>query len=637
MTAIAGYWNLDGGGGSADRCRTMLGALSAYGPHASDVGEAGSLALGRNLYRILPEDAHDRQPLSSSGGRHWLVADLRIDNRDELTGALAIDPGDAATLADSAILLRALEQWGTAALDRLLGDYAFAWMDCERGELTLARDPLGQRPLFWHRGKDFFAFASMPKGLHALDGVPRIADAESLARWVGRVPQGGERSFYRGVQRVEPGHFVTATKCGERARRYWNPVRRDLGLESFDDYVQAYRAELDRAVACRLRGADGLVATHLSGGWDSSAVTATAARLLAPARGRVLAFTAVPAAPSVAAPPRKVADEGPAAALTAAMHPNVDHVMLPSTGDSPLAALPRQPELFERPLYNICNHVWLSQIRSAARDAGARVLLSGEIGNWTISAAPVSALADLVRQRRWRSWAREAAAMLRGRRARLRGIAASSFGAWLPAPLWRLVRNLSARGDAQRESAVHPAWRRQVAKERAQSGGGTGRPPADSFSRTIEAIRGMDYGELRKGILAGWGIDKRDPTADRRLIEFCVSLPVDMLLKDGRRRPLARAALADRLPQAVLDETRKGYQAADWHQGLTKDRAAVAALIEAIAADPAAAAVIDVDLLRALVRDWPNGGWEDPRTVARYRTALLHALSAGQFMLAAAE
>lgn len=637
MTAIAGYWNLDGGGGSADRCRTMVGALSVYGPHASDVGQAGSLALGRNLYHILPEDAHDRQPLSSSGGRHWLVADLRIDNRDELTGALAIDPGDAATLADSAILLRALEQWGTAALDRLLGDYAFAWMDCEREELTLARDPLGQRPLFWHRGKDFFAFASMPKGLHALDGVPRIADTESLARWVGRVPQSGERSFYRGVQRVEPGHFVTATKCGERARRYWNPVRRDLGLGSFDDYVEAYRAELDRAVACRLRGADGLVATHLSGGWDSSAVTATAARLLAPARGRVLAFTAVPAAPSAAAPPRKVADEGPAAAITAAMYDNIDHVMLPSTGDSPLAALAGYPELFERPLYNICNHVWLSQIRSAARDAGARVLLSGEIGNWTISAGPVSVLADLVRQRRWRSWAREAAAMLRGRRARLRGIAASSFGAWLPAPLWRLVRNLSARGDAQRESAVHPDWRRQVAKERAQSGGGTGRPPADSFSRTIEAIRGMDYGELRKGILAGWGIDKRDPTADRRLIEFCLSLPVDMLLKDGRRRPLARAALADRLPPAVLDETRKGYQAADWHQGLTKDRAAVAALIEAIAADPAAAAVIDIDLLRALVRDWPDGGWEDPQTVARYRTALLHALSAGQFMLAAAE
>ncbi|MFN3389609.1 MAG: asparagine synthetase B family protein [Allosphingosinicella sp.] len=633
MTAIAGYWRFDGGGDPAGRCRQMLAAMTLYGPDASDTAAAGPLALGRNLYRLLPEDAHDAQPLFTPDGRHCLVADLRIDNRGELAAALTIGAAEAAAMADSALLLRALRQWGIAALDRLLGDYAFAWFDSAQRELVLARDPLGQRPLFWHRGGGFLAFSSMPKGLHALEEVARAPDPESLARFVGRVPQRGARSFYRDVQRVEPGHFVTFTASGEQSHLYWKPVRRDLGLKSFDDYVAAYRAELDRAVACRLRGADGLVATHLSGGWDSGAVTATAARLLAPAGGRVVAFTSVPAAGAASAPARKFADEGPAAAATAAMHANIEHVLVESGNGSPLAGLARQPALFERPLYNICNHVWLSQIRTAAREKGARVLLSGEIGNWTISAGPVSALADLVRERRWGRWAREARAMLRKRRARLRGIAASSFGAWVPAPLWRLVRNLSARGDPLLESAVHPDYHEAIARERARSGGGLGRPPKDSARQAVAAMRAMDYGELRKGILAGWGLDKRDPTADRRLIEFCLSLPVEMLLADGVRRPLARAALADRLPAAVLDETRKGYQASDWHVGLTADRAGVAALVEEIAADPAAAGVIDIGQLRALVRDWPVGGWEEARTVARYRTALLHALSAGRFVL----
>lgn len=633
MTAIFGYWRFGAPRDTTGEGCKMQSALASYGPDESNLGQAGSLSLGRNLYRLLPEDRHDRQPLSDRGGRHWLVADLRLDNRGELAERLSIPAAEAAMLADSAILLRTLEHWGTNALDHVLGDFAFAWFDADREALVLARDPLGQRPLFWHRGEGFLAFASMPKGLHALDAVERAPDIEALARFVGRVPPSGARSFYRGIQRIEPGHLVTFTATGTETRRYWKPERRELKLDSFDDYVAAYRAELDRAVACRLRGAGGMVATHLSGGWDSSAVTATAARLLTPVSGRVVAFTAIPAPDAANAPARKFADEGPAAALTAALYDNVDHVLVESSGASPLTVLARQNRFFERPLYNICNHVWLSQIRAAARDAGARVLLTGEIGNWTISAGPVSALADLVSQRRWGRWTREAAAMVRGRRARLRGIAANSFGPWVPAPLWRMVRNLSARGDARLESAVHPDWYARVVDERARSGGGLGRPSKDSFSRTVEAIGAMDYGEFRKGVLAGWGVDKRDPTADRRLIEFCLSLPVDMLLKDGVRRPLARAALSDRLPPGVLDETRKGYQAADWHCGLTADRAGIGELIEKIAADPDASRVIDVELLRTLLRDWPENGWEDGRILARYRTALLHALAAGAFIL----
>src|SRR5437763_9947232 len=121
----------------------------------------------------------------------------------------------------------------------------------------------------------------------------------------------------------------------------------------------------------------------------------------------------------------------------------------------------------------------------------------------------------------------------------------------------------------------------------------------------------MDFGQYRKGILGGWGIDKRDATADRRLVEFCLSLPLDMLLSKGERRPLARAALADRLPAEVLDAKGKGYQAADWHEALTRDRPAIAALVERVADDETASSVVDVDWLRAALADWPSGGWND--------------------------
>ena len=108
-----------------------------------------------------------------------------------------------------------------------------------------------------------------------------------------------------------------------------------------------------------------------------------------------------------------------------------------------------------------------------------------------------------------------------------------------------------------------------------------------------------------------------------------------MLLSGGRRRPLARAALADRLPSEVLDARGKGYQAADWHVALTRDRPAAHALVDAIAADGEASSILDVPWLRATLEDWPTGGWHDRANIVRYRIALLMGLAAGHFALSA--
>ena len=631
MTAIAGFWSFDGRFDAVEQCRAMISAQSVYGTRQS-AARLDGFAVATRLHALLPEDEHDRQPLAGGGGRLLLVADVRLDNRSELAAGLGIDSEQASRLADSELLLLALDQWGEGAVERLLGDFAFAFYDSGEGKLLLARDPLGQRPLFWHRGSGFVAFSSMPAGLHALDSLPRRIEETSLIGYLGSLPRSGPNSFYQGVERVEPGHAVTLTRTATTRHRYWRPQRRELRLKRFDDYVEAYRSELDAAVARRLRGAGELVAAHLSGGWDSNATAATAARLTAGTGNRVLAFTHVPGQEAGAQPSNRFADEGALAAATARLHPNIDHLVLPGSGRSPIADLDRYVALFGRPVFNLCNHVWLSEIRSAAKAAGARVLLSGEIGNWTISAAPNSLLADFLREGRLIAWAEAAQGLIRTGRARWRGVAATSFGPWLPDALWRRLSGFASGPEAWSTDPVHPRLRDAVAE--AQAALRVARP-RNSFDDAVDALLAMDWGEHRKGILGGWGIDKRDPTADVRLIDFCLSLPLDMLMKGGERRPLARAALADRVAPAVLDERRKGYQSADWHVGLTRDRAAVARLLDAMAEDETAASLIDVERLRALVRTWPDGGWEDPRTIGTYRIGLLKGVTAGHFVLAA--
>src|SRR5262245_33969500 len=153
MTALAGLWRFDDRPNAAEGCARMLAAQEIYGPHDGAQCCDGSIALGRRLMRILPEDAYDRQPLLGGKGRFILVGDVRLDNRDELTDALQIPRSQACTLCDTAILLAAFEQWEEGCLERLVGDYAFAVWDGARRRLLLARDPLGQRPLHYHRGK----------------------------------------------------------------------------------------------------------------------------------------------------------------------------------------------------------------------------------------------------------------------------------------------------------------------------------------------------------------------------------------------------------------------------------------------------------------------------------------------------
>jgi asparagine synthase (glutamine-hydrolysing) len=279
------------------------------------------------------------------------------------------------------------------------------------------------------------------------------------------------------------------------------------------------------------------------------------------------------------------------------------------------------------------NQLWLAETRTAAVARGDRLLLTGEYGNFTVSSAPYTLLADYVRLGRWGDWLHEAIAIAKAGDARLRGIAATSFGPWVPGPLWRLVRGLSSRPEVSAFTAINPLRAADLERRREALGIGLAARSRNYVKRTLRAITFYDYGAYRKGANAGWGLDERDPTSDRRLLEFCLSLPLEMLLKDGVRRPLARAALADRLPPEVLDEKRKGLQAADWHWTMTRDLPAMRDLLEEIAAEPAAAALLDIPSLRRWITDFPQQGWEAPHITARYRDALLNALTAGHFIL----
>ncbi|HEY0105338.1 MAG TPA: asparagine synthase-related protein [Rhizomicrobium sp.] len=636
MSALAGVWNFDGKPDAAGTCARMLAAQAIYGPHDVSQWDDGPVALGRRLFRTLTEDVHDRQPLAGGAGRFTLVADLRLDNRDELIGALRI--ADAAETADSAILMAAWERWGESCFDRLVGDYAFALWDAGEHRLTLARDPLGARPLHYHRGLNFFAFASMPKGLHALPVIPRRPDEERVAEFLALLPEGESASFFQDVKRVAAGHVVVVAPGGIAARRHWQPQRRTLKLASAEEYAEGLRHHLDQAVRAQLRGAGGTVAAHLSSGFDSSAVASTAARLLAPEGGKVVAFTAVPlegfAGPALRG---RLGDEGPIAAKTAALYPNMEHVPVRTPGRTPLDNLDRNFFLYDQPVLNLCNALWGDAILDGARARKLSVLLTGQMGNMSISYDGLTLLPQLVRRGHWLKWLREGAGILRRGHLKWRGLLNQSFGPYAPLPLWTWANRVfeGRKVGIGAYSALRPERAAELdlaGRARARALDLFYRPRRDGFESRLWVLRRVDLGNHFKGALGGWGVDLRDPTADRRLIEFSLAVPEDQFLVDGEIKALTRLAFADRLPPEVINVRGKGYQAADWHVGLTAARPALREEIDRLAECGPAAAAIDLPRLKRLVEDWPDGGWETDDVAASYRLALLRGVSTGHFV-----
>lgn len=631
MTALAALWRLDGRDDAPRDLARMLASQQAYGPDDRRAWSEGPVAMGRCLHRALPEDRFDRQPLIGADGRLALVADVRLDNREELIAALGLPAATLGTRCDAALLLDCLERWGDYAVDRLVGDFAFICWDMAARRLWLARDYRGMRPLHFHRAADFVAVATMPKGLHALADVPRGPDLAVAAEMLVLMPRDSTASFWAGIERVPPATLLTIDARGVQARRYWHPPP-SVPRQPRRDWAEGLRHHLDTAVAAAMRGGDGVLGSHLSAGYDSAAVTATAARLLAPG-ARLSAFTAVPAPGHAPAPRGRLADESTLAAATAARYPAIDHVLVRGSDRSPFAALDRDFHLFETPLLNRCNMGWVAAILDEAKRRGVRVLLTGEIGNMTLSHGGSDYLPQLLAQGRLPALAATAGALMRSGALSWRDIAGITLRPFLPEWVMRVLgRSGTDPHDHGAIAGAAFATHDLDAKAAARAFDTRYRGWIDGHAMRAWVIGRSDPGTYYKGYVAGWGIDQRDPTGDRRLADYCFSIPPAEFVAGGQLRSVARRALSDRLPAAVLNARGKGLQAADWHLGLAAGRDDLREELTRLRRTPPVEGLIDLDLLEALDRDWPEGGWSDEGVIARYRHALLRGISVGHFV-----
>jgi asparagine synthase (glutamine-hydrolysing) len=562
-----------------------------------------------------------------------IVADARIDNRDALIRAFA--PHAEPNIADAGLLLLAWKRWGEDFLDHVYGDIACALWDGRR--LVLGRDAMGYRPLHFHRKADRWLFSATPAGLLTDPEIPCALDEQFLAEAIVQLPHEGTASAYRGISRVPPGHLAIIEGETLRLHRYWRPERIGrLRLANRQAYADALRASLDEAVRCRLP-ATGLIGCELSAGLDSATIACLAARQLA-AQGRSLvAFTAVPSDPvDERKYPGRILDEGPLAALVAGRYPNVEHIRVSSRGRGNLFAMVDTHSLATREMeIPSPNGLWADAIGETANRRGIRVMLEAGTGNVTASYHGLHHLPALARGARllpladaWRGlrrWDRTDWPWSR--------LAYHTAAPLLPPPLVGHLRRMAGR------PAGEPISLYGVNREFARSTGVDARlaaRAAEDRARSAADWRLSMLGDC--GTVAAnrllHGLDVRDPMADRRLFELCLSIPPEQFLHHGEPRALLRLAMAGIVPDEILYERRRGLQSADWPERFKEARADFAAEMTRLEASPLACRVLDVPGLRRLIDHWPatTAEWHGRASRDGVLLTLTQAFGAGRFL-----
>lgn len=249
-------------------------------------------------------------------------------------------------------------------------------------------------------------------GLQALPSIPTRFSRDDLADFLACVRLRPGRTYFEGIERVDPGELVVITRGGVTRRRWWQPDLTPLRLADRRAYVEGVRERLTQAVTAQLRGCEGIVGAHLSAGLDSSAVVALAARAME-GRYRVIAYTGTPASPVDDRSSSRLADETPLAAATAAVYPNVEHVPVRSSTPD-YAELDRIHALIQQPIPDLANARWIIALNDMAAARGLKVLLHGTAGNLGFSHDGVDVLSDRLRRFQWLSLARSSPGCARG-------------------------------------------------------------------------------------------------------------------------------------------------------------------------------------------------------------------------------
>ncbi|MER6672848.1 asparagine synthase (glutamine-hydrolyzing) [Streptomyces sp. NPDC000983] len=508
----------------------MAETLACRGPDASGVWLSRHAGLGHRRLSVIDLEG-GTQPLAAGRPETVLTYNGELYNHDELRRELQALGHTFRTRSDTEVVLRAHLQWGADAPRRFNGIFAYAVWDERAEELLLVRDHLGIKPLYWHTHATGVLFGSEPKAVLANPLFSAELDAEGIAELFAlpAAPTAGH-GLFRGLREVRPGHLVSVRRSAVRESPYWRLVSRPHTDDAAT--TRATVRELLADAVERQLMSDVPLCTLLSGGVDSSAITALAA--LGNERsgqGKISSFSVdFPGSADKAPDDWRTGADAPFV-KAAAEHIGTLHTSVVIPDDDLLDARQAVLRARDRPGWGEMDaslHLLFREVRRRST-----VALSGEAADEVFGGYPYFHSPD--------------------------ALSAPTFP-WLhgrPTPA-ALLRP-EVRAEVRPEEYTAEQYRASVAATPALSGEtGAERRVREVFHLALTRWLPPLLERVDR-VSMSVGLEVRVPFCDHRLVEYAWNVPWSLKAPGGRPKGLLRDAVRDLLPPEVADRPKSGY------------------------------------------------------------------------------
>lgn len=534
--------------------------------------------------------------------RYIVAADVILDNRGELFSALGIHPSRRFHMTDTMLIARAFEKWQEKTPYYLNGDYAFIIWDEHTQTLYCARDFSGTRSLYFHLFQGGIAVSTTIQPLLDLPGVERELDQRWIAEYL-TIPNMIEaldmqRTPYAHIRQVPPSHFMKAAKDNVVLKQYQrlNPDY-EIKLKTNQEYEEAFLHILNVAVRDRMR-TTGSVGSHLSGGLDSTTVTALAAK---EARGQVHTYSMLPLSSYQDwTNPRLIADESEYIQAFLEQTDNLEPHAYRFENKNLYSDLSEHLQMIETPFKFLTNFFWLTGFHEEAKKHGVTTMLNGARGNYSISYGSVPIVYDYfereLRALNWLKLNKELTSFCNNYQTGKREV--------LPAMFKKLLHKKNFANEE------FPSF---INKEFAKKMNVDFIPKDRFFSTKVgeEERRKMHFlqpftwnksGVADTKMSLQTGIWNRDPTNDARVVQFCLSIPEEQYSYGGLDRSLIRRSTKALLPEKIrMNLKYRGYQAADTIERLQYEWQTILQELKALEQDEMMQEWLDMDIFRKCI------------------------------------
>jgi len=557
MCGICGIFNFGTRAPAEQAALTRaMDAMVHRGPDDEGLHVDSELALGNRRLSIIDLPG-GHQPISNEDQTVWITLNGEIYNYRDLRRDLAARGHQLRTLSDTETVVHLYEEYDLACLDHLRGMFAFALWDSRKRRLLLARDRVGIKPLFYRLERRRLVFASELRALRELVGQRLEVDPQSVYDFFGFRYIPAPNTFYRGVQKLLPGHYLLADSAGTQVQPYWDIPAEEESARSAEDVAQEVLERLREAVRLRLI-ADVPLGVFLSGGTDSSAVVALMAELgTRPLRTFSVGFE------------EPEFNELPFARRVARRYATEHHELV-IRPENLSDELPRLVAFRDEPVAEPTDVALYLISRLASQSV--KVVLAGEGGDELFAGYP-----------------KYAADRLAGLVSALPQEVTRAIARWLPYRQRRVrlaLEALSIRDEAERsatwfasfsreerDSLFSPEFLAQVDVAH----------PARVFEHYLEKVR--DRSPLKRMLYADlkvWlpdnlllrgdqmtmaaSIEERVPFLDHKLVELAARVPTRLLTRGFRTKVLLKQALRPYLPVEAIRRRKVGFAVpvGDW-------------------------------------------------------------------------